>query len=326
MRVADNDYIIAKVGFKNMLVLVTSAKDHSGYPETDPDLDTGEKTIKYNPDEIVANLGASPAFGKAFGINIEPFSHTIKHSFWGNINFYRKLDAKESKALKRGFAKAKEALEKEDCFGFLPLTVEIRNKQGKYAGKYVCKTDKKTSETRDRLVISAETLLDPVYNSYIVLHEAGHGVWYRQVDDEIKTRWLKLYTKRIGVTKYKESDLKRVYDGFMDYSGNINDYVKEMASDEDVLLIKEVLSYMFKKRRLDRHDILLLSESHSSMVLENWPTVAELTEAKADVSEYSCVNVREFFAECFAFYMGGKTLPRDVMKAMKNTLKLLDRG
>lgn len=325
MLISDNDYIIATYeGIKPRLILVANSKHRKGYLEQGANPEARETTITYASDSVIAVLGPKPKFGNAFGVKIEPYLRSIESKRWGTLHLFRELEPNEWKALKLGLKKAYISIKKAipDVKVF-PFDIEIRNKKGKYAGMYVPARNKGEDKQRDKLILCPEVLSDFQFNKYVILHEFAHAVWNRQVPDFIKTKWLRLYSKRLILTKVKKDQLESLRTSISEYNGNISDYLKEMASEDDVVLIKEVMKYLHTKRHLDKHDIHLLIANDQDLLVQNWPSLAELTETKHDVSEYAGKDVRELFAESVAFHLTGKTLPKDITKALSYTFARL---
>lgn len=319
MNIQDNDWIIVKQEQgKPLLIQVTDAKLKKGYVERHRyDPDARESTISYSSNDVVCVLGQEPQVGQAFGIKIEPYRRTVESKL-GPIHFYRKLKQPETEALKAGLKKARVAL-KNHGIKLKPVDIEIRNKKGKYAGMYVPARAKHS----DYVVLCPEILSDAKFNAYVALHEIGHVVWARHVPDVIKTKWLGLYAKRMIVKKVKQDELQTLANSITSYGQTVHDYLREQASDEDRSLIKEVMTYLKSKRHLDAHDVRLMMANDPELLMQHWPTRAELLNSKPDISEYSLKDVRELFAEAFSFHLTGKILPKDIVKAIDYTFQRL---
>jgi hypothetical protein len=321
MNIQDNDFILATYeGNKPQLIRVVDAKRRKGYVEyQNYDPDTREEVITYTNESVVCVLGKTPRIGTAFGTKIEPYIRTIESKRWGQIQIYRKLEKKDIEPIKIGLKKAYLALKKVGAHSVLPVQIQIRNKKGKYAGAYYSGTKKKPHH----IMLCPEVFSDVKYNKYVILHEVAHAIWFTQVPNVIKAKWLALYTKRLALRKIKQDQLESLGKSLLDYGSSVNDYLKELASDEDKLLIKEVMTWLKSKRHFDQHDVKLLLDTDPQLLMEYWPNRAELIDLRPDISEYSLLNVREFFAESIAFHLTDKTLPKDVVKAINYTLPRL---
>jgi hypothetical protein len=321
VNISDNDFILATYeSNKPQLIRVVDAKRRKGYIEhQNYDPDAREEVVTYTAESVVAVLGPKPRIGNAYGQKIEPYIRTIESKRWGQIQVYRKLEKKDVEPIKVGLKKAYIALKKHNAHSVLPIQIQIRNKKGKYAGAYYPGSKKKDHH----IMLCPEVFSDPKYNKYVILHEAAHAIWYTQVPNIIKAKWLALYTKRLALRKIKQDQLAELGKSLLEYGSSVNDYLKELASDEDKLLIKEVMTWLKSKRHFDQHDVKLLLDTNPQLLLEYWPSKAELVDLRPDISEYSLLNVREFFAEALAFHLTDKTLPKDVVKAIEYTLPRL---
>lgn len=314
MNYKKNDYLIMRSGTKLILTLAVS----DSYYQTEQQIsgkDDGPSK-KIDPELIVANLGSKPQIGKAYGIHVEPIRTQVTSKFWGPIQIYRKMDQKEKKSLKKALKESERLIRYSGVESVFPLaSLEIRNKAGKWAGMY-----RYSSKGQDTIKIGPETLVDHKYNTYVLMHETGHGVWFRKVSPMIKTQWINLYTKRMTILHYPEKRLKALARDIVEYENGVRDYMKEIADDDTKIIIKEALSYMKRVYRLMPEDIDLLMESNRKNLYDYWPVVSDISTPLLDVSSYAGVSVREFFAESFAYYTTGKILPKDVTKLMKRTL------
>lgn len=321
--VQKDDYVLLNLGRpKPVLALVLTKRQAYLDSGAEKD-DDGKNNVNYTPEQVVANLGPDPKIGQAFGVKVEPYIKSFEYRGWGNIHLFRKLDQLERKALKSGLNRTEKLLKSKKLWKTMPIDIYVRPKKGKYAGHYTFRKAK-DGTISDSITIHAETLKDPKYNTYIFTHEIGHAIWFRFVPKHIQAKWLKLYAKRVKVTKTSEKDLKDLLDSVLGYSGTLRDYTKEMADEDDIVLIKEVYSYISKKHRISKEDVDLLMEEDRSKLKALWPSHAELSEARTDVTEYAMTNVREFFAEAFAYHVTGKVLPQDVTKALSVTFKKLE--
>lgn len=323
MNVSKDDYVLLNLGqAKPQLALVLNPKGQAYLDSGAEKDDAGKNNVRFVPEQVVANLGPDPKVGQAFGVKIEPYIKSFPYRGWGTIHLFRKLDKLERKALKSGLDRCEKQLKAAKLWKALPIDIYIRPKKGKYAGFYKFKKNK-DGTINDSITLNPETLKDPLYNSYIFAHEVGHAIWFRFVPDHIKAKWLKLYTKRVTVTQTKEKDLKELLRSVTSYNGSLRDYQKELADENELVLIKEIYSYISKKHRISKEDLEMILTEDRERVKDLWPSHAELSETRADVTEYAMVNVREFFAEAFAYHVTGKQLPQDVIKGMSFTVKRL---
>ena len=323
IKVRKDDYIIVNyTGKKPSLALVIDPNHHKADLEVSKDENSQVDTmITYDPENVVANLGPDPKVGKVFGIDIEPYRNTLTSKKFGQIHIYRKMDEKDFKALKRAMKSLYPKLKANRCNITLPLTFRVKPPKGKYSGYFKMITRKKDNQVMDYIALTPKVMTDPQYLEYVLAHEIMHSLWFRAVPDHIKAKWLKLYLKRVLLVKIKRNTLEALGKELVAYNGTINDYMKEMADEETNAVIKEVLTWIAKKQRIDRRSMKLLQEYDSDRLLELWPSHAEITKGMNDPTEYAMKNVEEFFAECGALHITGKKCRKDIQKALKYTFK-----
>ena len=321
IKVNRNDYILVNYTAKKpMLALVIDPNHHKADLEVDGD-ENSDTMITYEPEKVVANLGPNPKHGSAFGVEIAPYVNSLTSKNFGKIDIYRKLDEKEIKALKRAMKNVFPKLQEHRCDISLPIRFKIKPAKGKYAGYFKMITRKKDNHVMDYICLQPQVMTDPLYLEYVIAHEVAHSLWFRAVPDNLKAKWVKLYRKRLVLIDVKNKELEALGNEIMSYEGSIKDYMKEMAEEDTNEIIKEVLSWIKKRHRMSGRDLRLLQDHASDVIMELWPSHAELTKGKNDPTEYAMKNVEEFFAESVALQVTGKRLAKDIQKALSVTLK-----
>tara|TARA_B100000700_G_scaffold88627_1_gene99992 strand:- start:110721 stop:111704 length:984 start_codon:yes stop_codon:yes gene_type:complete len=316
--VEKDDYIIVKHrNNKPTLCFVLNAKTKRAVIEKTLLSDEPEH-ITYEDEKLLCNLGPNPQHGKIYGVDVTPYKDTIETKRFGPILLFRDLDKKELKALRKAMKSVFDMFEKEASTAFLPLyQIHLLPKKGKYAGVYIAKT--KGSEVYDQIKLHPESFADPIYNEYLIAHEFAHGLWYRCVPLELRVKWMKLYQKRLKLSSIDEKHLGELCHDVVRYEGGIRDYMKEVADDDEKLVIKEVLTYFKKYHSMAAQDVDLMLAHDSGKLADMWPTRALLSESRPDISQYSMTKVEEFFAEAVAYHFSGRQLPKDVAKGLKAT-------
>jgi len=317
--VEKDDYIIVRYRNKSVLCFVLNGKSCRGVIEKTLHTDDPEN-ITYESENVLCNLGPNPQNGKIYGIDVTPYRSTIDTKTFGPIHLFRDVPKKELKALRSAMKTVHKKFEKEASTAFLPLyQMHILPKKGKYAGSYLAKS--KGSEVWDQIKLHPDTFVDPIYNEYLIAHEFAHGLWYRCVPMDIRAKWINLYQKRRKLNSINQKHLDELYQELMRYEGGIRDYIKEVADDEEKLVIKEVLNYFKRYQSMSSDDVELLLLHDSGKLADMWPSRALLSETSPDISTYSMVKVEEFFAEAVAYHFTGRTLPKDVQKGISITFK-----
>lgn len=317
--VEKDDYIIVRNRRKPVLCLVLNADSRRAVVEKSLLADEMEH-ITYEIEDVLCNLGPAPAHGKIYGCDVMPYQGTIESKKFGPILLFREVPKKELKALNKAMKSVYDIFEKQASVDFLPLhQIHICPKKGKYAGEYRSKA--KGSDTFDVIKLFPETFADPIYNEYLIAHEFAHGLWYRCVSPELRSRWMNLYQKRVKLSAIDSNHLEELCSEVVRYEGGIRDYTKEVAEEDERLVIKEVLTYFKKYHSMAPADVDLMLAHDSGKLADMWPTRALLSETRPDISQYSMTKVEEFFAEAVAYSMTGKILPKDVQKGLDRTFK-----
>ena len=314
-----DDYLLVKHNRKLKLALALNEKSRQAVLVDTLDSDEPEH-IKLEKEDLIANLGASPAVGKVHGVHIEPMRKQVLKPY-GLLCFYKKLEKKEIKTIKKSFSWMLEQLTGIGLEKLMPIgRIEIREKKSKYAGMYVYKRTR-DGEVSDKVILFAQDYNDVDYMRYVVAHEMGHALWFRLVSEKLQAEWIERYESRISVENYTQDQLTDLLNNVMEYEGGISAYAREIAEDDTRALIKEVYSHFKRTYRLDRQMVDLMM-NNSRRLAKMWPTAVDLGQASGvDLGSYAMVSPKEFFAECFAFHITGKKLPKDCRKLMELTLK-----
>lgn len=318
-----DDYLVINHSGKNQFGLCIGKKRL--LLEKGVESDETTVVLDFEPEIVVANLGKEPAVGKVYGANVEPYRKTVQIPEWGNVLLYRKVSKKEAKTVKSAFAASYLTLSKHKATSWLKRLkhIELRSQTGKWAGTYK-KNRSKDGEPTDVITLNNIPLDDQKHLEYVILHESAHGIWFHQVSGSIKSRWLELYAKRITVQSFNSKRLDGLLESLIKYQGSINDYMKEMADEEETVILKEVIAYIRKVHKLDKSDLDLLHDTGRSEHLRNvWPSIADISTSANDPSEYAMTRPTEFFAECISYYLTGTKMSKDIMKACQKTLEKL---
>ncbi len=312
------DYLIVKFEGKSKLILATSLSGDIGKGFLEETESEEERTVNFGTEFIVANLGREPVPGSVYGVKVEPLLKAMEAPDWGELAIYRKLEVEERKVLGASLKRVYKSLDKQGLSYFMPLRLEIRQKNGKYAGYYKLRKNKPP----------IMCLKPPTFHlsndeiDALLYHESGHGLFmHSSFPQQLKATWIKLFQKRVLCKGVKQDALDQILDAIYDYSGSIKDFYKDEASDDTQVILRECLSHIKRVRRLDAEklDILLLQRGRGSLD-KIWPKYTDLTSTFEDVSSYSMTNADEFFAEAMMFSQMKVELPKDIEKLMKETL------
>ncbi|SBV38550.1 Phage protein [Phage NCTB] len=322
-----DDYLIIKLESKKVLGLAFS----KGKLLLEESATSDEpKVVEFTPDQIVCNLGPQPQVtGKAFGVNIEIYQRDLKAGWPKPIHVYRNaLTDREANIFVKAMKKAHKILEDKASDNWMGcLThINLKSNTSKMEGCYVMKTT--NAGPQDVLNFMPVDLTDSKYLVELILHESSHGIWYRQVPRDIKARWSALFNKRAQVQRIEQDDLDTLADVIIEFvkqGSRFPQILKELRSEnpDEHDAFKEVISYVKKIHHIDKEELEALALTKPEKFKELWPTVTDNSTFKADITEYATKNVKEFFAESLSYFLSGHSLPKDVEKACKFTLKNL---
>lgn len=316
-----DNYAIIRVGDKNKLALITSRKGDniSIFLNDDLEADTATQSRKIPIENVVAVLGKEPIIGAAYGTKIEPMLMSEDYSPWGLIKKYIKLSKKEDLYFKRCLDRCYTLLDAKGLTRILPINIEVRMHNGKHLGHY--KHSTKEGQYSTICLKPPSFTMEPVDLDYILYHEFGHGLWYSLVDSDLQSEWIELFSLRIKAKIITQKSLDTLLDALMAYDGSIKNYLKDEASDKEILIIKECLTYLKKIHKLKPEDVSLMLEKEK--LADYWPTQQAISSVSPDITLYSTTDVREFWAESFVFRMQKKKLPSDVKELMLKTLDVI---
>lgn len=267
--------------------------------------------VSFDDSDIVANLGANPTFGKAYGLEIEIFHKHVKDPIFGDIFFFRRLDSNDEKRLMKAFDYVGTKLKKLKIFPEHPIDNYVKESRGKYAG---CYKHKIKADTHDELLLFPKSF-DQC--RYYIAHEVSHGIWWHGLDDVDKSRWIKAYSKNITLSKVTSDYLNDMRENLIN-TGRVSLFNKEL-SDDAKEVFKEIKAYIFKKHCLDGFNLNTLIAEDDDLTTY-WPSPVVVSHKKVLISEYSLKNVYEFMAESFAYWLTGKKVPKSIESLIESTI------
>lgn len=315
MKTMPKDYLILEVGGKFRLARCTSIEPFQATLELE-DQDGRPVPVEFTARDIVANLGKSPKYGTAFGVQIEIMHKRFSHDWFGDIEVYRAYPEETILAFKKCLQKIAREIERRKL-PQLPLKFEVRNPKGKYAGHYKHRPGKETDTLVVRLGeddISIENM------TYVVAHEYAHGIWFRHLSLNQRSKWISLYHDAMTVTQVEEKELKSLLDDLI-AEQSITQFYK-LVSEEDKVVLRAVFKHIKATHGLDKHHIQLLLSLEED-VSNVWPTYLEVGDTGLIVSDYAKKSPEECWAECFAFWFEGKKLPKRVSELLDSSLRKL---
>lgn len=259
---------------------------------------------------IISNYGQEPDFDS---LKLEIFNQEYVVPVFGKVTEYRGVLEQERKLIKDTFESLKEKAKLYDCF---PTYISIRHNKGKKAGCY--KYNKKLEMGEITLCPEA---FDKENLQQIIMHELGHAVWDRNLSNNYKAKWIRLYDKNMERTAIEDQEVKTLREDLISSGMTLSDYIHVVENPESLKKIADYIKDLYNLK-LIHIDTLI---SNGDDLTKYWPTSGfKLSDYNPFVSDYATKSVEEFFAESFMFYNLKMSLPESVRKAIELTLKSIN--
>lgn len=288
-------------------------------------------TAEVKVNQILFNLGKTPSNLTLLGVDTNAlYQETVDVPTFGPIHWLTKPSSEDLPKKVHSAAKRTASWLKENGLrGILDLNivVEVRPKHGKYAGCY--RYSKDLNDKPGIVTLFPDNREGASIDSldYVFAHELGHLIDLQLLRNYPKHRaaWVSLYEETVTPKVPDAEWLDWVFDKLA-ASADFGTWRKACAEEEEgAATFKLVLAYWKRTSRLSSYDIdaLLQAEEHAA-IAKRKPKHSQLADAKLAplVSEYACKNVKELFAESFAFYVCDKKLPSKVTALIERALPL----
>lgn len=329
MRVEVGNYalIAGEEGKKAFLVLVTKIagrKVHYELESKKPDsIVTGDadfnKIMAVYSDDAVSDFYSQSHL-------IEPYFRSFKHEA-GDVHFFLKCDKKVKNKIEASITMCHKKLKKLKLDGFFPVDFHIKANKGKQLGVY--KAVKDTEKQKDVITIRiSESYLNETGIEYVLMHEFGHGVWFRVFTRRQRAQWIELFRDRCNSIDMNEKSLRKMRKAIESGRVSLQEFMKKVKEDSDegdstkITLLKNTFKYIKDKYHVSIDELNNLIDDGKSLE-KYWPSSGvPLPQFNIGPTEYSKTNAKEFFAECFAHYMCGQKddVPDYALKLLSKTL------
>lgn len=315
MKVKKGEYFIIRLGSaKPQLAKCVELGEngrHTGFLERDKQTAADNiYRIEFEDRDVLCVLGKFPKAGSVYGVKVEPLLEKFESNFWGQVRIYQKMDDKRRNKLKDGLNQAKKLLKQADM-PKLPIDLEVRQPHGKYSGWYKYQPQ----EERDITCIKPDEQFQNFM--YVIMHEYGHGIYFRKLSLKGRARWINLYHEFVTLSQVTEKELTDILDD-INSEGSIYDYLKS-CEDDILLVVKHVLRHIQNVHGLNKKHLEIQLNS-GNKIDEYWPLQLEVSDKQIAITEYAKKSPEELFAETFAFYLTGAKINDKLAKAMKKTL------
>ncbi len=318
-----HDYVVYKHQKRRYLAQITEVLERGAYTAVndherwkDPD------AVTFHADDVVAVLGPKPASGSAYGVKIEPYWKTVDGGGWGQVKLFGRFNKETWLAVKKGLQAAYSTLEKEKLLGFIEagsLSVEVRPSSGKNLGMYYFK--QKGEHASDRLLFRIQETQHADLYREVILHEAGHGVFYRLLSARQRAAWTRMHTKFASFAEHTAADIARMQRKFVKAATTVRAFQQELE-DEDSMLFDACLAQICSNFRVKVAELdELIKEDQVETLSSMWPREAlEYTDFETAVNEYASTNPRELYAETFRLIHTKTKLPKAIEALMRSQL------
>lgn len=286
-----------------------------------------KKTATIKLEQVVLNLGKKPRQGHVFGVDVvDLFTKTKTHDIVGDVHFFYAPSKDVFNSLWSAFNIVHQRLRKHRLGRLLDDDIhwEIYSESGggKYSGMY----KRVRTEEIPYIKIRPEKLKAPQY-PYVIAHELGHHLHYTYLQDnhQLNTSWLKLYQKSIHVEPVNKQSCRELFEyceSRKDEEGLTINALRKGLDDVNKQTFNRILSYIRSNHSLTPANLDTFIASFSWDNIESvWPTQVTKKDLDPLVSQYACVSVDELFAESFAYYINGISLPKSVTNLIERTIE-----
>lgn len=276
------------------------------------------KHVEFELTDIVCNFGIKPLYGNAYGVQIERVITEIQTEPWEIVRFFKKYSDVEHKLIMKSLDRVSKELLTHNIFPKQrPITVHIKEPKGPHAGMYRASKTKENEEPKpDNMELR---VFDFGEIDYIAYHEMGHGVWHQLMDDEIKSRWVKMFYQHVSLISDFHEKVKNMR-GELIKAGSLKDYLSDLDED-DVDLMKHIRDTIKKQYNISPLHLNILIAADDDLS-EIWPKKLQpISQAQVLVTEYGTKNPDELFCESFAHHFHPqKQLPKSLQKLMDQTI------
>lgn len=305
-------------GNKKLLV-----KQHSS--ETDAELvvkTQDNELLSIRRTQILASMPSKPAYGRVFGVLVEPLLKVVEHPYFGEVRLYRNNKDDLAK-LKRGMGTiaARLAKVKINLPEHMQLSSELRHNTGKKYGMFRGKLS--NGEFSGLVTVCTPEGASQGIVDYVLAHECGHGVWWAILSWEQRARWISLFATQAKLQPIEPAKIQEVRKHFLGslkrrQFEDIDGYRSMLEPDSvesevfELALGNVLATYRLKPEYLDR----IMASRGFAMFQACWPKSHQDSDFEIPVTEYGTKNPDEFFAEAFTYWLFGYKMNERVEKLM----------
>jgi hypothetical protein len=322
MKIETDDYVILKIEKSKSLAQIEKVSGDKITATLEQRRYERPITEEFFVKDIIAVLGARPQPGSVHGVTVEPYWKTVDHSMWGPVRLFHRMKKETWKSINEGLTLAYRLLEKKGLTGFIEegnLTISIKPSRGKNLGMYYYR--QKGDQSNDELMFRVQETQHKSLYKEVILHEAGHGIYYRLFTAAQRASWIKAHVRYCSFIKHEAAIVQTLGKKFIKSGMHPLSFASELDEQEEAifhLAYKEMCSnYRLKKKHVEE----IISSGKIEELQMMWPkTDIRYPEFEEVIGSYASTNAEELFAEAFRLYMTGVKLPKFLNAPMERHL------
>lgn len=303
MKIDVNDIVVVEVkktekSHVRHIVKVSSVNKKSF---TGTSLAKGTAPISGSVEMVMANLGPVPKMGWVYGYHISGGLEGA--TVMNGMDVIFKVKPPEGM-----LEEMKKCLDRfPRVFDLLKFRMEIHGPRGKRLGFWA--THKRSDTDTMGVHVTAFTANEIPET---MVHETGHGVWNRLMDEKLRAKFIEAYTHSIDVHAVPLSRIQARAKDFDSQKSSVRTYMKTLDLDEKELF-KHMVEWIKDVHHITREDIDRL-RSGDLKVATYFPTHSMVKSTVLPViTQYATTKPVEFFCEAWAHYWLDKPMPKAVV-------------
>ena len=330
MQIKVDDYIIVRVGTSHRLAKVYGVDKSGRVNATLEPSHLRQENLQMDADvvaeDVCANLGADPVKGTAFGVdlNMVRFVKTKNHNMVGEVHFFYKPEAAEYQALMGALDDVYETMKAKKVHGMLStnLSLEVMGGGGKVPSRFKKGSDK----VAHRIMMYPHSVVGDRLE-YMVHHAFGHMMLATYLRDVAKVRseLLRLFALTSKPVIVERERLVGLFDDMLESGSPPEDYVKALQDDEDRAAMKLGFRTIKQATRFSPrmlNDLFLAGDVDTLREMVATVQGVASNEPTTLLTDLANVSPEALFAECYAFYMAGLTLPKNAKSFIERVMPI----
>jgi hypothetical protein len=313
MKCCLNDWVVFQNSKRPELAKVVKIKIVNNSQEIHVKTIHGEDFPIYE-NEVMANLGKDPNYGKCFGIDTTPI-------FKGNLTRDKFLAARIM-----GNGKEYSEQELEEFKDIFDQTYDKLNSIGlsDLANRTIIdihpakKFGSLNKMGKDGNLIHIKTM-EPVGVINEIFYQFGQIIFKDRVTDEkLKAKWVeKFHQHNLQIGCYKYAEITKALEELKDSSSWAQ--FKKESEAATVHKVECFLDHLKRVHQINKNEFICLmreGEDYQDLV----PDKIEYSTEEEYISKRACRSTEKFFGECFQYWATGQELDDSIVMLIKKTL------